>query len=183
MKTSAAAHLRSIDDGASVNGEAAEAVQNVRGLVEGLSKSARAVEVKTGVTNAQLFLLQQIHAGRNITVNDLATRAMTTQSTVSIVLSRLERKGLVKRTRSAVDRRSVVLQVTAPGKRVLRRAPIAATSEVLRAPARLTSEELSGLSRGMRALGRELGLALKPPPLLFEESVHNPTPRKDTKRR
>jgi DNA-binding MarR family transcriptional regulator len=170
VKTSAAAHLRSLDNSDSVSDEIAEALQRVRALVEGLSKSARGVENRTGVTNAQLFLLQQIRARRHLTVNDLAALAMTTQSTVSIVLSRLERKGLVKRSRSPVDRRSVVLQLTAAGKRLLRRAPRPATSEVLRALARLSREELRALSHGLGALGRELGLTVKPPSMLFEEN-------------
>jgi DNA-binding MarR family transcriptional regulator len=169
VKTSAAAHLRSLDNSDSLTGAIAEALQKVRAVVEGLSKSARSVENKTGVTNAQLFLLQQIRAGRHLTVNELAALAMTTQSTVSIVLSRLESKGLVKRTRSPVDRRSVVLQLTAAGKRLLRRAPRPATSEVLRALARLSEEELTAVSRGLGALGRELGLAVKPQSMLFEE--------------
>jgi DNA-binding MarR family transcriptional regulator len=181
VKTSAAAHLRSLDTSDSVSKEVAEALQNVRALVEGLSKSAQGVESRTGVTNAQLFLLQQIRTGRHLTVNDLAARALTTQSTVSIVLSRLERKGLVKRTRSPVDRRSVVLQLTATGKRVLRRAPRAATSEVMGALARLTTAELHALSHGLRALGRELGLAVKPPSMLFEEDGRRQTPAQGTK--
>lgn len=169
MKPSAAAHLRALESSDFPNEAIAEAIQNVRALVEGLGKSARTVENKTGVTNAQLFLLQQIRASRHLTVNDLAALAMTTQSTVSIVLSRLESKGLVKRKRSPVDRRSVVLQLTAAGKRLLLRAPRPATSEVIRALARLSEEELNALSRGLGALGRELGFAAKPPPMLFEE--------------
>jgi DNA-binding MarR family transcriptional regulator len=183
VKTSAAAHLRSLDTSDSVSKEIAEALQNVRALVEALSKSAQGVESRTGVTNAQLFLLQQIRTGRHLTVNDLAARAMTTQSTVSIVLSRLERRGLVKRSRSPVDRRSVVLQLTATGKRVLRRAPRAATSEVMGALARLTKRELHALSHGLGALGRELGLAVKPPSMLFEEGGRGHTQTKSTKRR
>lgn len=146
-----------------------DALQSVRALVDGLGKAAREVEGKSGITNAQLFLLQQIRAGRHLSVNELAARAMTTQSTVSIVLSRLERKGLVSRMRSAVDRRSVTLRLTDAGKRVLRRAPPAATSQILGALARLTSDELGALSRGIGALDRELGLAVERPPLLFEE--------------
>ena len=181
MKTSATAHLRSLDHSGSLT--ISEALQSVRALVDGLSKSARAVEDRTGVTNAQLFLLQQIRANRHVTVNDLAALAMTTQSTVSIVLSRLERKRLVKRTRSPVDRRSVVLQLTEAGKRLLRRAPQPATSEVLVALGRLTSEELRALLVGLHALGRELGLPIKSPALLFEATGDGVASRTGTKRR
>jgi DNA-binding MarR family transcriptional regulator len=183
VKTSAAAHLRSLDNSATVSDEVAEALQKVRALVEGLSKSAQSVETRTGLTNAQLFLLQQIRSGRHPTVNDLAERAMTTQSTVSIVLSRLERKGLVKRSRSPVDGRSVMLQLTAAGRRVLRRAPRAATSEVMGALGRMTRPELRALSRGLGALGRELDLTIKPPSMLFEQGARGRTLTTVPKRR
>ena len=183
VKNSAAAHLRSLHTSDSVTDEFSEALQSVRALVERLSKSARGIEDRTGVTNAQLFLLQQIRANRHVTVNDLAALAMTTQSTVSIVLSRLERKRLIKRTRSPVDRRSVVLQLTEAGKRLVRRAPQPATSEVLLALARMTSDELRALSVGLNALGRELGLPIKPPAMLFETAENGIASRGDHKRR
>jgi DNA-binding MarR family transcriptional regulator len=169
MKNSAVAHLRSIHHSGRVSNRIANALQAVRSLVQALSQSSGAVERKTGITNAQLFLLQQIQKERNPTVNDLATLAMTSQSTVSIVLSRLERRGLVVRERSLTDARSVVLRLTAPGKRLLRRAPRPATSEVLRALSRLSSVELRAVSRGLGALDRELGLTVKPPSMLFED--------------
>jgi len=170
VKTSAAARRSSLGNSASVGDEIDEVLQAVRALVQRLSKSARRIETRTGVTNAQLFLLQQIRAGHHLTVNDLAARAMTTQSTVSIVLSRLERKGLVKRSPSPVDRRSVVLQLTATGKRVVRRPPRPPTSDVLRPLGQLTNEELHALSRGLGALGLELGLTVRTPSMLFEEN-------------
>jgi DNA-binding MarR family transcriptional regulator len=138
-------------------------------LVQALTQSARAVETRTGVTNAQLFLLRQIRDRPNITVNELAARAMSHQSTVSIVLSRLERRGLIARAMSKTDRRSVVLRLTTAGARLLRRAPTPATSEILDALQRLTPAELSALSRGLRALGREFGVRGEQPPMLFEE--------------
>lgn len=165
------AHLRSIHRSAQVGDQVADALHAVRGLVQALSRSASTVERKTGVTNAQLFLLQQIRAHRNLTVNDLAARAMTTQSTVSIVLSRLERRGLVERARSPHDARSVVLGLTPSGRRLLRRAPAPATSEILDALRRLTRNELHALSRGLSALRRELGSRDEEPEMLFEHEA------------
>jgi DNA-binding MarR family transcriptional regulator len=175
MKNSAAAHLRSIHHSGRVSDRVADALQAVRSLVQGLSQSSGAVERKTGITNAQLFLLQQIEKEHDPTVNDLATLAMTSQSTVSIVLSRLERRGLVVRERSPSDARSVVLRLTAGGKRVLRRAPAPATSEVLGALGRLTRQELQSLSRGLSALSRELGFRSEQPAMLFETEERGST--------
>lgn len=168
MRASTAAHLRALDNSGEDDEEIAEALGCVRALVQVLSDAARTVETKTGLTNAQLFLLWQIRDGREVTVNDLAALAMTSQSTVSIVLSRLERKGLVKRARSPADGRRVILGLTAAGKQILRRAPKPATSEVIRALHRLRPEDLRAVCRGLRALGRELGSDSGTPSMLFE---------------
>jgi DNA-binding MarR family transcriptional regulator len=49
-------------------------------------------------------------------VGDLALQASLDQSTLSHILRRLEKQGLVKRTRKEMDNRSVVVSLTAEGK-------------------------------------------------------------------
>src|SRR5579864_7719256 len=83
----------------------AQALEHVRTLVGALSHSARAVERRTGVTNAQLFILQQLAEAESLSVNDLAARARTQQSTVSIVVARLVGAGFAAKRRSAADGR------------------------------------------------------------------------------
>src|ERR1700674_3612218 len=58
------------------------ALTAIRVLVGGLRQSARGIERRTGATNAQIFLLQQLAAEPRLSVNDLAERARTNQSTV-----------------------------------------------------------------------------------------------------
>lgn len=170
MPHSARAPLRSLRHSASLTPEGEKALQAVRGLVSALSRTARLIEQRTGVTNAQLFLLQQIAGEDNLSVNELAARAMTHQSTASVVLSRLERRGLVLRVRSTVDARSVVLRLTPAGRRVLRRAPSPATSEIVDAIARLTPREVRMLRTGLSALSREAGFPVDDTPMLFQDS-------------
>src|SRR5881227_2418348 len=132
MANSARAPLRALRHGtSSLSVEGTKALQAVRGLVAALSQSARLIEQRTGVSNAQLFLLQQIAAEPDLSVNALAERAMTHQSTASVVLSRLEARGFVQRVRSPEDARSVVLRLTPAGRRLLRRAPPPATSQIV----------------------------------------------------
>lgn len=169
MPHSARAPLRSLGHSPTLSREGAKALQAVRGLVAALSQSARIIEQRTGVTNAQLFLLQQIAAETNLSVNELAARAMTHQSTASVVLSRLERRGLVQRVPSPVDGRSVVLRLTPAGRRLLRRAPAPATSEIVEAIARLTPTELRMLRAGLSALAREAQFKIDDSPMLFQD--------------
>src|SRR5947209_15020920 len=106
MPNSAQAPLRTLRaHSAALSPDRTKALQAVRGLVGALSQTARLIEQRTGVSNAQLFLLQQIAGEPDLSVNALAARAMTHQSTASVVLSRLERRGLVQRVRSPEDGR------------------------------------------------------------------------------
>ena len=47
----------------------------IRRLVNTLGQSARSVEQRTGVTNAQLFLLREIANADGSSINELAARA------------------------------------------------------------------------------------------------------------
>ena len=111
----------------------AQALERLRTLISALSHSARAVERSTGITNAQLFLLQQLAEADFLSVNDLAARARTQQSTVSIVIARLVRAGLAAKRRSADDRRIAIVSLTPKGRRLLTYAPAPPTSALLRA--------------------------------------------------
>src|ERR671935_128422 len=103
--------------------ERALALQCIRALVGTLSRSARAVERRTGVTNAQLFVLQQLAAGEGLSINELAARALTGQNTVSTVVARLVERGLVRRKRAEDDARRAVVSLPPAGRRLLERAP------------------------------------------------------------
>ncbi len=152
------------------------ALDGLRVVVGALTHSARAVEQHTGVTNAQLFLLQQIAGTTGLSVNDLAARARTQQSTVSIVIGRLVRAGYVRKGRDAADGRRVVLSLTANGRRLLRGAPAAPIAVLISALEKLKPHDARALADGVHALVRALGLAPQEGILLFED-----TPRRSVR--
>lgn len=143
-------------------------MHSLRSLVNALGQSARRVEQRTGLTNAQLFILRQLGLETGLSINDLAARAMTQQSAVSVVVSRLVRRGLVRRSRSTADARRVVVSLSPAGRRMLRAAPEAPTSRLLAALAQLHDDDVEGLAVGLRALGRAFGAGTSAPALLFE---------------
>ena len=150
------------------------ALDGLRVVVGALTHSARAVEQHTGVTNAQLFLLQQIAGSAGLSVNDLAARARTQQSTVSIVIGRLVRAGYVRKGRDAADGRRVVLSLTAGGRRLLRGAPAAPIAALISALEKLRPRDALALADGVHALVRALGLAPQEGILLFEDTPRRP---------
>jgi DNA-binding MarR family transcriptional regulator len=150
----------------------AAAIRGVRNVIGTLSHSARAIETRTGVSNAQLFLLQQLDASDALSINELTAGARTGQSAVSIVVSRLVRRGLVERRRSATDGRRVTVSLTAAGRAVVRRAPESSTARLLAAVSALPAADLRALARGITTLARALGADTDTPaPLLFEHEA------------
>jgi DNA-binding MarR family transcriptional regulator len=139
----------------------ARVAQDVRALLGALSQSARAVEERTGLTNAQLFLLTQLVQHGPLSVNELAARVKTGQSTVSIVAGRLERAGLVERTRSETDRRRVMLRASRAGQRLLKQVLAPPLPDLRVAIEALTPSEYRALTVGLRALLRALGVSAR----------------------
>jgi DNA-binding MarR family transcriptional regulator len=155
----------------SVAAARARALAALRVLVAALSQSARAVERHTGITNAQLFLLQQLAEHGPQSVGELAARAQTQASTASIVVSRLVAHGLVNKSRAADDARRTSLSLTPAARRLVRAAPTPPTAQLLSAVERLSVREARALVLGLEAMRREMHLPEVEPALLFEDTA------------
>ena len=125
----------------------------LRRIVHDLRSSARKAEVETGISGAQLFVLQKLADEPAQSLNALAERAHTHQSSVSVVVSRLVARGLVERTRSTRDGRTIELSLSPDGGRLARRVPdlpqarlIAAIQVLAPARRRIVADALSDLS-------------------------------------
>jgi DNA-binding MarR family transcriptional regulator len=146
----------------------AQALRCIRALVDILYHSARSVESRTGLTNAQLAILRQVASHGPLTVNEIAARVRAGQSGVSMVLSRLEETGLVERTPSKSDRRRVLVSATTVGRRLLRRSPRPPTEQLLKAVDRLSRAEAEQIARGLTSLLNHMRRGRKPEHMLFE---------------
>ncbi len=148
-----------------------EALAMIRALVAGLTASARTIEQKTGVTNAQLYLLQQLAERETSSLGALALHARTQPSTVSLIVGRLQRARLVTRVKAMDDRRRAVITLTAAGRTLVRRAPVAPTARLFAALERLTPRETRALEAGLAPLLTRLDLPWTEPPMLFEHAA------------
>jgi len=145
-----------------------EPLLRLRRVIEALHTSARTVERRTGITNAQLFMLHAVKTHPGAGVGELARLAHVQQSTASIVVRRLERADLVRRVRDRADERRVVVQLTAGGRKVLRRAPLPPTACLLTALRTLSPRSRTTLARGLAALEHALGITAVEGRMLFE---------------
>ena len=140
-----------------------------RHLVKALAGSARAVEGKTGISGAQLFILRQLASSAEpMSVNDLAELTLTHQSTVSGVVTRLVDSHLVTRRPSADDARRVDIALTARGRALVRNAPPTVQMQLIKGLAHLAPERRAALGDALEEWLDYAGLGKGAPPLFFE---------------
>src|SRR5579884_2337837 len=118
----------------------------VRSIVRALRIITRAIELKMGISLAQLFVLQQLAEKPADSLNELAERTATHQSSVSVVVRRLVERGLVTRVASPADRRRVQIALTPAGDAVLRGAPPTVQSDLMHGMSRMSPEQRATLA-------------------------------------
>jgi DNA-binding MarR family transcriptional regulator len=160
--------------------DARRVLDALRRVVQSLRTSSRAVEAKVGISGAQLFVLQKLAAEPHLSINDLARRTLTHQSSVSVVATRLVEKGLVVRERAADDARRLVLSITPKGRAVLNRSPMAAQERLSDGLSKMTGADRGRLGELLDRLTELAGLGHElTPPMFFDgEMAAKPLKRK-----
>ncbi len=147
------------------------AMNAVRTIVRALRVSSRMIESKMGMSGAQLFVLQQLAERPADSLNDLAERTATHQSSVSVVVRRLVDHGYVTRTPSDVDRRRVELALTERGREVLAGAPTTVQVKLLRGARALSANEKASLASLLQSWVQASGLEDAAPPLMMDDAA------------
>ncbi len=78
----------------------------------------------TGLTAPQILLLQTIRDQGEVTIGEIANSMSLSQATVTTIIDRLEKRGLVYRERSKEDKRKVHAHLTDEAMETLKSAPI-----------------------------------------------------------
>lgn len=145
------------------------ALDAIRRIVQALRTSAREVETKVGLSSAQLFALHQLAAAPGLSVNDLAARTFTHQSSVSVVVQRLVKRRLVAKLPARDDRRRVRLELTDAGRAMVRRSPEPVQERLISGIAGLGARDRRTLTRALDAIAIAMGATRERPPMFFDE--------------
>jgi DNA-binding MarR family transcriptional regulator len=157
-------------DGSAKLPDVRQALDALRHIVQSL-RVGRAGEHRAGLSSAQLFALQQIGEHPDSSVNDIAALTFTHQSSVSVVIQRLVRQRLVAKVASSDDRRRHKLALTAKGRQLLGRAPVAVQEDLIAAIASLGAGDRRVLARSLGQIARQIarGSDSARPPMFFED--------------
>lgn len=97
----------------------------IRQIIRAIDLHSSRLSKEVGLTGPQLILMREIRdATAEETIRQMAKNTNMSQATATIILDRLERRGLVVRLRSQLDKRKVHAHLTDEGKELLSKAPL-----------------------------------------------------------
>lgn len=100
-----------------------QVIAALRRITRAIDLHSRLLLQKDGLTIPQLAALRAIQRLQPITVGALARDIHLGAATVTGILMRLAKRGLISRTRGDLDRRSVIVQLTDDGAKLVAEAP------------------------------------------------------------
>ncbi len=105
----------------------------------------------SGITMMQLSVLRQLRNGE-VTVGRLGAEVGLSPASVTRLVDRLEKRGLVSRSRDAEDRRRVDVRLTSHGERVLGESKVFRGSDLHLAVEAMTGDERRLMTEGLQRL-------------------------------
>lgn len=154
--------------------EVADILDNIRRVFQVVNEQSKKVERETGLTGPQVWAVKAIARFGPLSVTGLARRMYLHPATVGGILDRLEKRGIVTRTRSEEDRRVVEITLTDEGNALVEHSPEVATSTIARGLEALPPEERGEIRHGLEKLVAILGAEGMPPQLIGADEVNIP---------
>jgi DNA-binding MarR family transcriptional regulator len=122
-----------------------------------LLRRARAADKESGLSPERLSLLSVLTYAGPLGVTRLSELESVSLPAISRIVSALEARGLVKRTRSREDARTVIINATAKGRRIMekgRRRRLEIIADALSHLSRKDQQQLSRIGDILENLGR-----------------------------
>jgi DNA-binding MarR family transcriptional regulator len=146
-------------------------LDSIRRIVQTLNTSSREIEKKLGISMAQLFVLQELTDGETFSINELASRTFTHQSSVSVVVQKLKERRLVVSKSSPSDARKMEIGISVEGKKLLRKAPNAAQNLFISAFNEMPIAKQRQLAQLMAEYTSSIVFGKATPQMFFEKST------------
>ncbi|MDY0109970.1 MAG: MarR family transcriptional regulator [Candidatus Krumholzibacteria bacterium] len=124
----------------------------IRRLIRAVDIYSRSLVAQHQITGPQLLCLNQLAEAGSLTVTELAAQVQLSASTVVRILDRLEAKNLIRRERSADDRRRVIVSLTPAGRQFSLLTPYSERHPLRRAMQQLAAGERDRLAALLETL-------------------------------
>ncbi len=132
--------------------QAALVLRQFRVVFNAVRSHFQQVEKRVGLGGAQVWALSVVKQQPGVGVNELARAMDIHQSTASNLVRQLVKSGLIRSTKSTVDRRGVLLHIEPAGELLLQGAPGPYEGVLPEALQQLSPETLSQLQQNLGQL-------------------------------
>lgn len=150
--------------------EVGEVMDCIRYIFKAIRVSSSQFEKSVGLSAAQIFVLRKVAEEPGLSINDIAARTTTHQSSVSVVVKKLEDRGLVIRSPSQEDSRRINVILTAEGKKMLDVVPRTVPEQMVATLESMSPEKTQQLSVLIREFVVSAGIAdTNSPAPMFDE--------------
>ncbi len=95
----------------------------LRRITRAIDLQSKKLQQRTGLTAPQMLILQAVGKAGHLSPSAIAQEVVLSQATVTNILDRLEKAGLLTRERSTSDKRVVLVHLTDAGEKRLEAAP------------------------------------------------------------
>ncbi|MCE7892023.1 MAG: MarR family transcriptional regulator [Sorangiineae bacterium PRO1] len=109
-----------------------------------------------GVTGPQLAVVKMLEPVGKLSLSELSWKIRARNSTVTGIIDRMEREGLVERRRSEDDRRVIHITLTRKGQRLATEIPVEPVQIFRQILSELSARDAAGLSRILTRLARRV---------------------------
>ncbi len=127
-------------------------VFKIRRLIQAEERHTKALNKKYAVSAPQLNSLMALLKNGPSTPSQIAGHILVESSTVTGIIDRLETKGLVRRIRSAEDRRKIYVELTHEGRSLASHAPPPIRTELDKGLRELDRDKLKTVLEGLTIL-------------------------------
>jgi len=141
----------------------------IRHIFKALRVSSSQFEKEIGLSAAQIFVLKKLREEPGLSINDLAVRTTTHQSSVSVVVKKLEEQGFVTRAVSKEDSRRVVVSLTPQGLTKLGEIPRTVQEQMIDSLQKMPPEKTLMLANLMKEFVRDAGIIEAVPAPMMDE--------------
>ncbi len=148
--------------------ESRQILDSLRSLVQVLQNYSKRLETDLGMSGAQIFVLQKVSENHLSSINDIAEKTLTHQSSVSVVVERLVQKGLVERKQDLIDKRRTLISVSAKGLKILQKAGATPQEKLAKSILKLKDQERKSLAKNLSKILSAAEWNKDTPNLFFE---------------
>ena len=117
----------------------------LRRIIRATDLYSRKLSKEAGLTAPQLLILHALQCRGELTMGEIADEVTLSQGTITTILDRLEKRGLLHRERGSSDKRRVYAHISTRGRELLAQAPAPLQQEFMHRFQQLDEREQSGI--------------------------------------